>query len=86
MEELIEGFHVGVNDLVVLGHRLVFGEEPAKHGAQMIGGERDTRGGRGFAHAGAQIPRATEQIIVKAGLTDNRHGGQACGHRNRIAG
>ena len=47
MKELIEGFHIGVNDLMVLGHRLVFGEEAAKHGAQMIRGEGHTRAGRG---------------------------------------
>ena len=46
MEELIESLHIGVNDLMVLGHRLILGEEPTKHRTQMIRGERHARGGR----------------------------------------
>ena len=51
----------------------------------MIRGEGHARGRRRFAHAHAQVARAAEQIIVKAGLTDNRHGRQACCHGDGIA-
>ena len=86
VEEALEAFNIALHDVLIAGHGWRIGEENPEHAADVIDHQWDTRLFCGFQQTVSQLSRQVGQGFVNTWLRHFGQAGEACCHRNRVAG